>query len=83
MVRRAAEDLYRVLLNANAWNMLHYDDSYQSRVDLPLKDNIGWLDFTHGITFANAVRRQCGKYPELWPAGLLQMVFRRTQRAIH
>lgn len=68
-----AADLYRALLNANAWNLLHYDDSYQTRADLPLKDNIGWLDFTHGITFANAVRRLCGKYPELWPAGLLQM----------
>ena len=28
---------------------------------------------THGITFANAVRRQCTKFPELWPDGLLQM----------
>ena len=28
---------------------------------------------THGITFANAVRRQCTRFPELWPRGLLQM----------
>ena len=28
---------------------------------------------THGITFSNAVRRQCTKFPELWPQGLLQM----------
>ena len=28
---------------------------------------------THGVTFANAVRRQCTKFPELWPRGLLQM----------
>jgi hypothetical protein len=38
-----------------------------------LQDNVGWLSFTHGLTFANAVRRQCTKFPELWPAGLLQM----------
>ncbi|MGH6932201.1 MAG: hypothetical protein ACREEE_07175, partial [Dongiaceae bacterium] len=36
-------------------------------------DNVGWLDFTHGITFGNAVRLQCEKFPELWPQGLLQM----------
>ncbi|MDX2314854.1 MAG: hypothetical protein QNL90_12380, partial [Gammaproteobacteria bacterium] len=42
-------------------------------VNIPISDNIGWLDFTHGITFASAVRMQCQKFPELWPAGLLQI----------
>jgi hypothetical protein len=36
-------------------------------------DNVGWLDFTHAITFANAARLQCSRFPELWPAALLQM----------
>src|SRR5439155_22839376 len=36
-------------------------------------DNVNWLDFTHGLTFANAARLQCTRYPELWPAALLQM----------
>jgi hypothetical protein len=35
---------------------------------------VGWLDFTHGITFANAVRVTASKYPHLWDQGLLQMM---------
>ena len=65
--------LYRGLLAANAANMLTYDTAYQDSFDRPLQDNVGWLSFTHGITFGNAVRTQCAKFPELWPAGLLQL----------
>ncbi len=65
--------LYRALLEAGAWNMLHFDLSYQARTDGPISQNVGWLSFTHHITFANAVRVACGRYPELWPQGLLQM----------
>jgi nitrite reductase/ring-hydroxylating ferredoxin subunit len=73
--RGAAEpmQLYRALLGANARNLLMLDLRLQSRVDQPIVDNAGWLDVTHGITFANAVRRQCSKFPDLWPQGLLQM----------
>src|SRR3546814_6087689 len=53
--------------------MLRFDISFQTRSDLGMKDNVGWLDFTHGLTFANAVRRQCARFPALWPQGLLQM----------
>src|SRR3546814_16185269 len=53
--------------------MLRFDISYQTRSDLGMKDNVGWLDFTNGLTFANAVRRQCARFPALWPQGLLQM----------
>ncbi len=67
------EAVYHALLEANAANMLTYDLAYQDHVERPIRDNVGWLDFTHGITFANAVRTQCTKFPELWPAGLLQM----------
>jgi nitrite reductase/ring-hydroxylating ferredoxin subunit len=65
--------LYDALLAANADSMLHFDTRYQTRSDLGFKHNVGWLDFTHGITFAQAVRRQCTRFPELWPQGLLQM----------
>lgn len=65
--------LYDALLAANADSMLRFDTRYQSRSDLGMKDNVGWLDFTHGLTFAQAVRRQCTRFPELWPSGLLQM----------
>jgi hypothetical protein len=69
----SVEDLYRVILAAAALNLLRYDTRYQEHTDNSIADNIGWLDFTHGITFGNAVRLQCRKFPELWPQGLLQM----------
>ena len=65
--------LYRALLGANARNLLTLDLRYQLRIDQPIIENVNWLDVTHGITFAHAVRRQCTKFPELWPQGLLQM----------
>ncbi|MCH7931816.1 MAG: Rieske (2Fe-2S) protein [Proteobacteria bacterium] len=67
------ESLYRALLGANAANMLAYDLAYQEHIDRPIRDNVGWLSFTHGITFANAVRVACARFPELWPQGLLQL----------
>ena len=65
--------LYHTLLGASAYNMLHFDLTKQDRVDGPINENVGWLDFTHSITFANAVRTLCTRHPELWPQGLLQM----------
>jgi nitrite reductase/ring-hydroxylating ferredoxin subunit len=66
-------DLYRALLIVNAERLLTFDLSFDNRIDRPVADNASWLDVTHGITFANAVRLQCGKFPSLWPAGLLQL----------
>ena len=65
--------LFHALLGANAHNLLTFDDGHQDQVRIPIADNVGWLSFTHGITFANAVRLQCTRFPELWPAALLQM----------
>ncbi len=67
------DSLYRALLYANAHNLWCFDASRQHRSAQPVSQNVGWLDFTHGLTFANAVRRQCGRQPALWPAGLLQL----------
>jgi len=65
--------LHRALLGASAWQMLHFDAAAQARNDRPVQDNIGWLDFTHALTFGNAVRELCTRQPHLWPRGLLQM----------
>ena len=65
--------LFHALLGANARNLLTFDAGHQDRVRIPIDDNVGWLDFTHGVTFANAVRLQCTRFPELWPPALLQM----------
>ena len=65
--------LYHALLGANARNLLTFDAEHQDRIRISVDDNVGWLSFTHGITFANAVRLQCTRFPELWPPALLQM----------
>ncbi len=67
------ELIYPVLLEANALNMLRFDIRQQDKAHITVSDNVGWLDFTHGLTFANAVRQQCTRFPRLWPQGLLQM----------
>lgn len=65
--------LYRALLGAAALNLLRFDVALQNRIEQPIAKNVGWLDFTHALTFANAVRRQCTRFPALWPQALLQM----------
>ncbi len=67
------ESIYLALLEANALNMLRYDIRQQDKAHVTVSDNVGWLDFTHALTFANAVRRQCTRFPRFWPRGLLQM----------
>ena len=53
--------------------MLSFDLSQQQKTHVSVSGNVNWLSFTHGLTFANAVRQQCAKFPELWPQALLQM----------
>jgi nitrite reductase/ring-hydroxylating ferredoxin subunit len=69
----AIDSLYDGLLEAAARHMLHFDLAYQSAYDRPVSSNVGWLDFTHAITFSNAVRSLCTRHPDLWRRGLLQM----------
>ncbi|MCY3884055.1 MAG: Rieske (2Fe-2S) protein [Gammaproteobacteria bacterium] len=65
--------IYEALLAANANNMLHFSLDFQDSTTNNIDDNVGWLSFTHTLTFANAVRSQCEKFPHLWPPALLQM----------
>jgi len=67
------EAVFDAAMDAAAWQMAHYDMSYQNHVDKPVSRNVGWLSFTHTLTFGNAVRKTCEKHPALWPAGLLQI----------
>lgn len=69
----APEAIFRALLQALAHNLLHFDAAHQSAREVPVGDTVGWLDVTHGLTFANAVHTLCRQVPELWPQGLLQM----------
>jgi nitrite reductase/ring-hydroxylating ferredoxin subunit len=70
---RPPREIYDALLGAAAWNLLQFDLSFDRAVDNPIADNVSWLDFTHALTFANAVRRLCEENPVLWPSALLQM----------
>ncbi len=69
----APEAIYNQLLTNLARNLLHFNTDYGTAYHHPVRDNVGWLDFTHGLTMANAVRHQCTHFPQLWSAGLLQM----------
>jgi nitrite reductase/ring-hydroxylating ferredoxin subunit len=70
---RAPRELYDALLGAAAWNLLHFDTTFDHATDKQIADNVSWLDFTHALTFANAARHICAQQPELWPRALLQL----------
>jgi len=67
------EDLWSALFGASAWNLAHFDAERETLVEVSVAQSVGWLDFTHAVTFGNAVRTICEKHSELWPQGLLQM----------
>jgi len=66
-------EVYDALLTALARNMLFFDTQYGTAYDRPVSSNVSWLDFTHGLTFSNAVHVICNRYPHLWRPALLQM----------
>ena len=70
---RRAHSLFDALLEALCRNLLHYDMGYDRAFDKPVAKSVGWLHLTHGVTFANAARNLCEKYPRLWRPALLQM----------
>jgi len=70
---RPVRELFDALLGAAAWNLLHFDDSVDHATDNAIADNVSWLDFTHALTFSNAVRHICERRPDLWPKALLQL----------
>ncbi len=70
---RPTREIYDALVGAAAWNLTHFDLGYDRAADNAIADNIGWLDFTHALTFANACRHICEDRPDLWPRALLQL----------
>lgn len=65
--------LFDAAMTAAARQMLHFDVARERMTDIPVSQNVGWLAFTHALTFGNAVRRLAAREPALWPAGLLQI----------
>jgi nitrite reductase/ring-hydroxylating ferredoxin subunit len=70
---RPMRELYDALFGAAAFNLLHFDTELERASDNAIADNVGWLDFTHALTFANACRHLCAERPDLWPAAALQL----------
>lgn len=69
----APEAVYQRLLGALARNMIFLDLGYDQAYHNAVRHNVGWLDVSHGITFANAVRQISEAFPQYWYQGLLQM----------
>ncbi|WP_420345770.1 Rieske (2Fe-2S) protein [Pelagibius sp.] len=65
--------LYDALVGAASADFLQFDLPVADATDKGVSHNVGWLDFTHAITFSNAVRVLCSRHPGLWPQGLLQI----------
>jgi nitrite reductase/ring-hydroxylating ferredoxin subunit len=70
---RNTRELYDALLGAAAWNLLHFNLDFDRATNNQIADNVGWLDFTHALTFANAARHLSSDRPRLWPNTLLQL----------
>jgi len=66
-------DIFAVLVEEAAWILAHVDEKRLDATDARLADTVGWLDFTHALTFAEAGLRAVQSDPELWPALLLQL----------
>jgi nitrite reductase/ring-hydroxylating ferredoxin subunit len=71
--RHPPEAIFAVLVESAAWILLHVDERRLVDVEAKLADNIGWLDFTHMLTFAEAAVTAMRRVPALWPAVLLQL----------
>jgi nitrite reductase/ring-hydroxylating ferredoxin subunit len=70
---RPQRELFDALVGAAAFNLLHFDTAFERAHDNAIADNVGWLDFTHALTFANACRHLCEERPDLWPRAALQL----------
>ena len=66
-------DVYFALMEASARHLLRFDERHALRTDNSAANNVGWLDFSHALTFGHALRQQCARQPHLWPPGLLQL----------
>jgi nitrite reductase/ring-hydroxylating ferredoxin subunit len=66
-------DIYFALMEASARHLLRFDERHALRTENSVADNVGWLDFSHALTFGHALREQCVRQPHLWPNGLLQL----------
>jgi nitrite reductase/ring-hydroxylating ferredoxin subunit len=65
--------IFEVAVAAAAWQLLHVNEIFFTRTDGKLAENVGWLDFTHALTFADAAQTAVRIDSCLWPNVLLQL----------
>ena len=65
--------IFATLVEAAAWQLLHADAPFIDSPTQKLSENVGWLDFTHALTFAAAGLEAVAADAGLWPALLLQL----------
>lgn len=66
-------ETWESLVAACALNMLRFDLNKQNGVKQSIAKNVGWLDFTHALTFAEAVYFHAKRDEALWQSGLMQL----------
>jgi len=71
--RGANTVIWETLVGAAALNMLKFDLTLQDRIQQPIAQNVGWLDFTHALTFAEALFQHASLKDEYWRSGHLQL----------
>jgi hypothetical protein len=67
------EAVFEALVEAAGRNLLAFDTRWGERSDVSVSRSASWLDLTHAVTFAAALRELAGRHPELWTPGLLQL----------
>ena len=68
-----AAELLPLLAQAAAHQLLLFDVRVATRADNAVADNVGWLDFSHALTFAQALHALLPADSTRWPAALLQL----------
>lgn len=66
---------YKTHFEDSARNLLYFNLDFEFAYKNPVSDNVSWLDVTHPITFSNAIRNLCSKYPKFWEKGLAQLAY--------
>jgi nitrite reductase/ring-hydroxylating ferredoxin subunit len=65
--------VYDALFEAAARHLLRFDERHALATTHSASDNVGWLDCSHALTFAHALRAQAARHPGFWPRGLQQL----------
>lgn len=69
----APQEIFAVLVTAAARSMAAFDSRHDGEIEVSPADSVGWLDFTHVLTFADAGAALAAEDAGLWPSVLMQL----------